>query len=128
MRRPTVVLVSDRPQLAEQLQDALDPVFDLVVMVAHPPSVLSVIGAVAPAVVVVDRASHGLAVDDTLRLLQQEEPGQKLLLIDDDPDRDWSDSFELFDVRRVPSETLMPDLLIELRRALGYGGASWRVH
>ena len=129
MRRPSVILVSDRTALADQMQDALDPLFDLVVLVAHPPSVLSVVGAVGPAAVILDRSAYGPAVEDTLRLLRQEEPGRKLLLIDDDPVRpDWGDLSELFDVRRVPTESLLPNLLIELRRTVGHGGASWREH
>ncbi len=129
MRRSSVVLVSGRPELIDKLQAALDPVFDLVVMVAHPPSVLSVVGAVAPAAVVVDRSAHGLAIEDTLRLLQQEEPLQKILLLDDRPRRpDWDDLADQFDVLSVDSASLMPDLLFELRRSIAYGGGSWRVH
>ena len=79
MSRPTVLVVSDHPLVFDRIRTQLEPSFDTLALVAHPESVVAVVGALEPMILVIDLMSPTAPGREVLDRVRAELPEQRLV-------------------------------------------------
>ncbi len=118
MQRPTVIVVSDHPQVFEKMRRGLEPELDALMMFPHAESVVAATAALMPQAVVVDLSRRSVRCGAMAARVLEELPDARVVLLLDkeaNPDvkrREWLES-------GMERDKLGPELTRCLDRAFG---------
>ena len=120
MSQPTVLVVTDHALVYDRLRTALEPSFVVMTLVAHPESVVAVVGAVDPTILLVDLLAASVRGEEVIARVREELPEQRIVALAESNATPLPEPVAV--VHRGESLTELP---LKIREILGGGKARY---